>query len=350
MLNILSLKYCQNRQTYLNNTSTLPKNRIEIISPYPQYTQEQLNMRRKVEILKHTNSDSVLANSLTKKQKWSTLNRKITTRFGNLTSCPKRIQPTPTSSSDIPGPVVYLLEDDSIPLYNFATVQNYQLPMVPNSSNKPPQWLANAHFGSMNPYSDIVSPLDNSFFVMGNLTIVDPNMYTTIFQLQTPVSLQIAGKIISSPGKAIVSTIVIEIVSIEYETQFLGSPVILGGNIPQVNTLEMKKTIMSVDMSNSSIGDFTACQYINNLVVNNILLQTQPGDVYDLLLKFTLQYTLYNKIGGIITGTSNVDSTVQLSAVVNLTDTKDPYYKNAINCALLNPPNGSPFQPFTLGP
>lgn len=339
--------YCKNRQTFITNTSTLRKNRIETVSPYPQYTQEQLNMRRKVEILKHTNSDSVLANSLTKKQKWSTLNQKITTRYSNLASCPKRIQPTPTCSSDVPGPVIYLLEDDSIPLYKFATVQNYQLPMVPNSSNKPPQWIANAYFGD-NPYSDIVSPFDNSFFVMGNLTIVDPNMYTTTFQLQTPVSLQIAGKIINSPGKSIVSTIVVEIVSIEYETQFLGSSIIFGTTTPQVNTLAIQNTVMTIDISNSSIGNFTASQYINNLVVNNILLQTQPGDVYDLLLKFTLKYTLYNKIGGIITGTSNVDSTVELSAVVNLTDTKDPYYKNTINCALLNPPNGSPFQPFTL--
>jgi hypothetical protein len=183
---------------------------------------------------------------------------------------------------------------------------------------------------------------------MGSLTIVNPNIYTTTFQLQTPVSLQIVGKIISSPGKSIVSTIVVEIVSIEYETQFLGSPVILGSTTPQVNTLAMKQNVMSIDVSNSSIGDFTASQYINNLVVNNIVLSTQPGDIYSLHLKFTLQYTLYNKLGIKITGTSNVDPSVQLSAVVNLTDTTDVYYENTMNCVLLNPPNGAPFQPFSL--
>jgi hypothetical protein len=110
----------------------------------------------------------------------------------------------------------------------------------------------------------------------------------------------------------------------------------------------MKQKVMSIDVSNSSIGDFTASQYINNLVVNNIVLSTEPGDIYSLRLRFTLQYKLYNKFGIEIKETSNVDPSVQLSAVVNLTDTTDPYYVNTMNCALLNPPNGSPFQPFTL--
>mgnify|MGYP000150019675 FL=1 len=49
---------CNQRQLFLMGIASLPKNRIEMVSPYPNFTESQLNMRRKVEILQHTKNSS----------------------------------------------------------------------------------------------------------------------------------------------------------------------------------------------------------------------------------------------------------------------------------------------------
>lgn len=58
----------QRRQLALYNR---PLPRFSLTSPYPYYTKSQLDMRRKVEILKHDNNKNTKTNNLTKNQQWS---------------------------------------------------------------------------------------------------------------------------------------------------------------------------------------------------------------------------------------------------------------------------------------
>jgi hypothetical protein len=120
---------CINRRNaQLNN---VPPQRYDnlLTSPYlPQnggFTREQLDMRRKAEILTYNSNRMLKANSLTKSQKFSTLvnnniknvpvykNQCFTDEKGNLIT-------TPSSSCGVPGDVIDIYNDQTIPLYMFS--------------------------------------------------------------------------------------------------------------------------------------------------------------------------------------------------------------------------------------
>ena len=113
--------------------TTVPPARIELqTTPYTNYTKYQLDMRRKAEILKYSpNVQSNQTNNMTKAQKWAgVVNRngpvkqsRINALINNPNNpCPNdALIPIPTSSSDVPGPIIQLFEDESVPLYNYST-------------------------------------------------------------------------------------------------------------------------------------------------------------------------------------------------------------------------------------
>jgi len=111
--------YCYQRQLkMLFNNPT----RYELLSPYTskQWTKDQLDMRRKAEILKRSSPPSTggsKGNTLTKNQKFSLL---VRGKLENNTQTTCKEEPMLSSSSDVPGPIVMLYEDTNVPLYNFA--------------------------------------------------------------------------------------------------------------------------------------------------------------------------------------------------------------------------------------
>jgi hypothetical protein len=111
----------------LNN---VPPTRINIVSPYPSFTRPQLDMRRKVEILKYSNNNSSSkTNNFSKKQQWSMLVNGITknssqaivsSELPEVLECPlDDLIPTSSSSCDVPGKSILLQLDPTIPLYNY---------------------------------------------------------------------------------------------------------------------------------------------------------------------------------------------------------------------------------------
>jgi hypothetical protein len=113
--------------------TTIPPARIELQNtPYTNYTKYELDMRRKAEILKYnSNAQSNQTNNMTRSQKWSGIvngngpvkQSRINALINNPnTQCPNdALIPTPTSSSDVPGPIIQLIDDESVPLYNYST-------------------------------------------------------------------------------------------------------------------------------------------------------------------------------------------------------------------------------------
>lgn len=109
----------------LNN---IPQTRITPVSPYPEYTRFQLDMRRKVEILKYQNvTSNTKTNNFSKKQQWSMLVNGVTKNASQATIKGTAVSecliddliPTLSSSCDVPGKSFVLQYDPSIPLYNY---------------------------------------------------------------------------------------------------------------------------------------------------------------------------------------------------------------------------------------
>jgi len=112
----------------LNN---VPPMRYTPPSPYPEYTQYQLDMRRKAEILKYSNnSSSSKTTNPTKKQLFSYINNRAT-QGGNPKSLSQQCSetddgastPLPNYYSGVPGPITMLFNDKKIPLYKYSTTK-----------------------------------------------------------------------------------------------------------------------------------------------------------------------------------------------------------------------------------
>ena len=82
---------CQTYQILLDqrrryNYFNAPPSRIELVSPYPEFSVAELNMRRKVEILKYRNNKSnTKTNDLTKKQHYAQLARGMANPYSEYT-------------------------------------------------------------------------------------------------------------------------------------------------------------------------------------------------------------------------------------------------------------------------
>jgi len=110
----------------------VPPSRFNLVNPYPLFTQSQLDMRRKVEVLKYNgNKQNTKTNNLTKKEHLALLSRGRTntkisqyTNFNNTHVCVSDLtKPTLTSSCNVPGPLMYLQYNPDVPLYNYNVVR-----------------------------------------------------------------------------------------------------------------------------------------------------------------------------------------------------------------------------------
>ena len=116
---------CQQKSQ--RNLNPTPPVRLEVVSPYVNetitgefisrtgITKRQLDMRRKIEILKYQNNNGKTSS----KQQFSLLASSTgsVSRRSSVNDC--LYTPTKTSSSNIPGPIIELTYDDTIPLYNY---------------------------------------------------------------------------------------------------------------------------------------------------------------------------------------------------------------------------------------
>lgn len=117
----LSFSCAARAEAMLNN---VPPPRYTPVNPYPQYSQTQLDMRRKIEIFKYAGKDSQQTNSLTKNQQWALLANNAsrgTNRSNQYYCATDRLIPTLSSACNIPGPIITLTYDPNVILYNYAS-------------------------------------------------------------------------------------------------------------------------------------------------------------------------------------------------------------------------------------
>jgi len=243
---------------------------------------------------------------------------------GALQQCNKNtLVPTPTSSCDVPGPVMNLIDDETVPLYNYNTnVNSYS---YDSKSNQNLLWL-------YNPKSDILltSGKNTNILTMMVSNLVNQPSYN--FTLQFPFSIYVTGtnisqNVITNPANNPYNFygLNIRIQSIIFNVNYNNTPVQLV-NIPTVSisgspltytngTYSVNNTQMNFDIlfqqhPTSSSDYYTAKEYIGYITISNINLFTQPGYVYDFNLQINLSNINFNNTNDQTNYNKNIQTTV----------------------------------------
>lgn len=307
---------CAQRELYLTFRETGP--RVEIVSPYPQNTKFELDMRRKVEILKYKNQTSN-SNVGTKSQNWRRvvqLSQKNPMSKSNV-PCPyDALIPTPTSACNVPGPIITLQYDPTVPLYKYG----YQ-PERYNLVNPLKDRSYTVYENNDVPF------YQNTSDVVCYLLFKNPNESSYEFDLQMPVAINFNGYKNTASSNKNVSFINIVLYSGTLEITYGIKPVIVKNlDISNVNSI-----LLSVE---NSIGYFEVSRYIGLVNVSEIILRAQPQDVYEFNMTFNIKYTLLDENQQPVSETTDI-SLINTMAIGNISGPDDQYYNEINNCIVI---------------
>jgi hypothetical protein len=276
----------------------IPISRYEVESPYTTtaYTQFDLDMRRKAEILKYANNTSSnKTNDLTQKQKWSffvnnksklkvpktfvsfynrDLNETYQTFYKIKTldnGCPNTIIKTNSTAANVPGNIDLYL-DESVPLYKYKK--------------------ETINYGILNeayPYNILSNYESNKFLLNGStsniihLYTLKPQSDNTIVDINFPIALYINGVIkttsLRREGNIYIPNNSINLSSFDGNLSFNNSVTSsLTANIQASNV----NFDVSFNYSKETNKDFTGIIYLQNVSINNINLNSTSDYVYDI--------------------------------------------------------------------
>ena len=314
------------KQMLFNN----PQSRYTPSNPYNgTFTKYQLDMRRKAEILKYSNTNSTSkTNNLTQTQKLSQIlsgrsqsqgfqNKVITTldedgnystvtvkypdklvisaasQFdtnavkitgyqgyftytvipdGLIVNCAAdNLIPTPTSSSGIYGPITNLIYDETVPLYNFTNT-------TINNAAYSESEIANTNLWSISSSKNVLMSTNISSFI-GSLLInpaIDNNQYT--YTLQVPIGLYATN----ASGQNGTATFTIN--GLFLDVKYSGNVVPEYETISLSNYSSNSPIRVSYSELSTSVNGYNYFAYIDTINVSNIVLTTNPGYVYDFYL------------------------------------------------------------------
>lgn len=323
---------CEQRR--LRMLYNIPPTRITPISPYlgGEYTQQQLNMRRKVEILKYSaNKSSTQTNNLTRKEKWS----KIANGNKNRSYCPTDDYiPTLTTSCDVPGPIMYLVNDKTVPLYNYAT--NVDAYAIQPTDTLPDKW-------TITNYADVTCSTGNEVTIASIYLLdkIDKPYYT--YTITTPFSLYINGENVELSSN---ETISIHIDTITSNVFYGGNEIMYpnGAPICKLNgNLVSSSNTFTMDLSLSNATKpylFSASVYAGMLTISNIQLSTLVGYGYDIHLQFNLSM--------VISPTVLTTLQPEYGVYCNLTQNKFINVKPNENCLVKSAVSAIPYSTFSM--
>jgi hypothetical protein len=271
--NVQSLaSICQQRMNQLMHN--IPPSRFVPISPYPNYNQKQLDMRRKVEILKYKNSSQ--SNKLTKAQMWVQMVKspsKISQTARLI--CDNDNIPTPSYACDVPGPLTYFIKDNTVPLYNYLTNTRAYVD-APQVVTDP--W---------NIFSD-----QNIFFPSGVSTKLFTMIFTNsvnnptyVFSFTTPISLYVSGETTSSQ-KINIQDMSFAIQKMSLEVLYNENTVNLNTEPKYTNVADIPNVIFDISFVPQTITTYNILYYAGMITVSNIELYCQSGFVYDFYMTF----------------------------------------------------------------
>jgi hypothetical protein len=271
----------QRRQIALFN---IPPIRKELVCPPPGFTTEQLNMRRKAEILKYnatkTNSKT---NNLTKAQRFALLannNRSqglsqyfISNADPAVPICPNDVSiPTSTSSSDVPGPIINLVYDPTVPLYNYSTGQDSLGIINPETTSA---WNV---FSTNDIY--FADGVETTLMYVSFTNLLNTGFYH--FTISTPVAISVQGTFLNTSS----NIVDVSINSVHFGVYYSDNLVTSIGN----PTLDYTFTDVSFNTNTGTVGDFSGNQYVGMLNIRDIYLSATQGFMYEFRITFNLRY------------------------------------------------------------
>ena len=245
-------------------------------SPYPTYTQYELDMRRKAEILQYkATNKNTMQNNITKSQIYSQMVSGSYQMSNQTISCPDTIIAKPSYYSDVPGPVEYLYLNPEIPLYNLNVTREYTDLYYSNND----KW-------NYTSYTNVVSN-SSSDVLIGSLTLkngIDDTAY--IFSLRIPINIYVAGTNNTNLDNTFdfnrkTSNITISNVSCNV---YYNNTLLTSTNVAKpVNPTTDISDIFSIDLDtiNSGNNPFQSNIFSGYITFNNINLYTVNGYTYD---------------------------------------------------------------------
>jgi hypothetical protein len=378
----------------LNNIPPIRYDNL-VNNPYNNnYTQSQLDMRRKAEILQYTaNNTNTKTNSLTKKELWaqlakgSTQKRSLSSSFIQsntitttptsifIQTCPSgTILQTPTYASDVPGPIISLFLDPVIPLYNYT--KNQDAYGIINKALNPFTYDT-----STNQILTFIDNIPQNSVVLTSIYIENLNMMSYSFTITLPISIYVKGRVRMN----ITNNKIPYVTSTDYKNA-LKNPIITNMNVTANNKSEpfalgvkysnkdltITYDINSLNIINNAIFDismipnyndpsnnyFYGNQYVGTITFSNFKAKynnyiqngfdTQYGYIYNILLN-TINTS---KINYLYSYTNNPNYTKYFSTL------ESGYYANVtkdnmnkfVNCSVRNPVIYSKlkYQPLTI--
>jgi hypothetical protein len=246
-----------------------------------KFTKAQLDMRRKVEVLKYSaNNSSTQTNRFTKAeifaqavsgkyQQRTYSNVYITENIQNnqLNACPT--VKTPTSASGVPGRVIYLYEDNNVPLYNFITNIDGNYGTLTQSDN--PYRTTWDYTKDSNKTG---TNKENSFTaIITSLFIYYNDVPFKTFTITTPISLEFKGSATSLSSQSMNFTVSNVTTNILYNNIRY---------IPITPTISNLPTKYEITVNNIYGSPFSGKCYLGVITITNVILPIQKGFIFDI--------------------------------------------------------------------
>lgn len=264
----------QNRRNGL--IFNIPPPRYTPQNPYSEgWTKEQLDMRRKAEVLKYNKTANT---RITKTQSWLQIVRGVYQRrtysgayLSGINNADANCETVVTYSTGagIPGPQIPLYLDPRVPLYNYNTQQQA---LGINNDEETDMWRTKYDTNLLSNMPNIFTinirtPIDNTqykytlrtaigLYLDGSSNALDYNVSVSF--KQTSVKVLYGGALVSTSP------------TIRLDSEFISDG---GGNITK-------------DISGSLLGGpYAGAIYLGNMTISNLLLPTAAGNTYDIVLE-----------------------------------------------------------------
>ena len=285
-----------------------PLNRLEIISPYSNsnFSQYQLDMKRKVQILKYEND----FNKPTKKELWARLNNNnnnenftlrtidvlydknsnsfftfVTPPYLDYTGepSPTAIDYTLSRNSDIPGLNIPLYDEPSIPLYMYKSNRVYGIEQSTDVINM--QYLYNRDY--------FIPQSTSTEFYTHFISQVAHNNDFELFEANIPFSFYYHAMTTTEVNNINLPNISVIVQSIDYTVTFNGNPVSTNHSIniinPNIEESDLGVGKFSFDISMNPIVNnrVDIFKYLGIIRISNIDLPISNGFIYDMKLSVT---------------------------------------------------------------
>jgi hypothetical protein len=339
------------RQRFLMNIPPPP--RMTLNSPYPIFTKNQLDMRRKFEILQY-NKNASQTNKKTKSQKFATV---VSSRNNVNVRIPCKenlFKPTWTSASNIPGSPMILQYDPSVPIYNYQTVQNSY-----STNDILPRDYTIVVSSDLKSILSEISYLKQGGSIQAPVTMttpeillfslyienIDSSKLVQYFQVEFPIGLYISGKnstVQPITGNVSLKNIKLNVyyyptTDIYYTTNSdISGSMLVNNHSISLNDISSSFTINGKLHYSSPPLDFSGNQYFANVDIKNVSIPVHYGYIYDFKLTYDIcvnitSNTSIDTVNNIIQGyISHLESGIIMNSPINTTSnncsfTSQPY-------------------------